>query len=228
MSSQNNTAGLIRVGMLTLPFASLLILVGTVGNLIIPNPQVDPSGAARVAGTTGFFAMQFVSNVLGVTILIFGFIALFACLLNTRGGRLASFALVFSILGVGIFLSFLGISTYAAPALAKAYLNGQHNAVQMFGAIFGQAFAANFLAGLLLLVGFALFGVAIWRSGTLPKWAGVLLAISGLILAVPLGIPGQDVLGWGLVTIAGAWISLSVRRRPSAQAMRAEAQPRVL
>lgn len=227
MSSQN-TAGLIRAGMLALPVASVLILVGTVGNLVIPNPRDDPAGAARAASTTSFFAMQFVSNVLGVTLLIFGFVALFARLVNTRAGRLASFAMVLSVSGTGIFLSFLGISTYAIPALAREYLSGQQNAIRTSGAIFGQGFAANSLAGVLLLAGFILFGVAIWRSGTLPRWAGVLLSISGLILAVPLEIPGPNVLGWSLLMIAGGWISSSVLRRPSAQAVRAEARPRML
>jgi hypothetical protein len=227
VSSQNYT-GLVRAGILALPVSGLLTLAGTVGNLLlIPNPQVDPAGAARVAGTTGFFAMQFASNVLGVTLLIFGLIALFGCLMNTRGGRLASFAMVFSISGVGIFLSFLGVSTYAVPALAKVYLNGEHDVMRTMGAIFGQAFAANGLASLLFLVGSVLFGVAIWRSGTLPKWAGVLLVISGLFVSVPLPIPGQDVVGWGLLMITGGWLASNVLRQPSAQAAQAEAQPRV-
>lgn len=227
MPSQN-TAGLTQVGILALPFSGLLVLVGTVGNLAIPNPQVDPDGVAHVASTTGFFAMQFASNVLGVTLLIFGLIALFACLLNTRGGSLAPFAMVLSILGTGIFLSWLGISTYAIPALAKAYLKGQHDAVRIAGAIFGQGFAPNGLAGVLLLAGFVLFGVAIWRSGTLPRWSGVLLSTSGLILAVPLEIPAPNVLGWGLLVIAGGWISSGILRRPSARTMQTEAQPREL
>jgi hypothetical protein len=35
-------------------------------------------------------------------------------------------------------------------------------------------------------VGAILFGVAIWRDGRLPKWTGVVFAISVALLAVPL------------------------------------------
>ena len=60
---------------------------------------------------------------------------------------------------------------------------------------------------MLYLIGFVLFGVAIWRSETLPKWAGALLGVSGLILAVPVDSPILGILGSILLLIAGAWIS---------------------
>ena len=81
-----NTAGLIRVGVLALPIAGLLVLIGMLGGLGTPDPGNDPTGAARAASTTGFFLAQFVSNMLGPTLVIFGLIALFAYLLDTRGG----------------------------------------------------------------------------------------------------------------------------------------------
>jgi hypothetical protein len=51
-------------------------------------------------------------------------------------------------------------------------------------AIFSSpAFIFLVVPGLLLyVVGTILFGVAIWRSGTLPKWAGVLYAPTGLLI----------------------------------------------
>ena len=42
------------------------------------------------------------------------------------------------------------------------------------------AFAAtSLLVVVLLFVGNVLLGVAVWRSGTLPKWAGALWAFAG-------------------------------------------------
>jgi hypothetical protein len=222
-----NTATLIRLGIIALPLAGLLSLVGTLGDLGSPDPDVDPRGAAQAVSTTGYFVTQFVGNVLAVTLAIFGVIALFAYLASTRMGRLAFWAMVLNILGLCLLLSFLGIPTYAIPAIGQAYLSGQQNAIQVADAIFsGKLSVIISLSNLLFFIGFVLFGVAIWRSETLPKWAGGLLVIAGLFLAVPADIPVASILGSLLLVIAGGWIALSVWRQPSAQ-VETEAQPRV-
>lgn len=227
MSPQSN-AGLVRLGILALPLAGLLSLVGVLGDLGSPDPEVDPRGAAQAAVTTGYFLTQFVGNTLSVTLAIFGLIALFAYLADTRMGRLATWAMVLSVSGLCLLLSFFGVITLALPALAQEYLNGQQEALQMSDALFsGKTFAVISLAGLPYFIGFILFGVAIWRSETLPKWAGVILAVAGLVLAVPANIPGLNILGTVLLIIAGGWIALSVLRHPSPQAVGDEAQPRV-
>jgi hypothetical protein len=225
--SQSN-AGLIRLGILALPLSGLLSLVGALGDLGSPDPEVDPRGAAQAAVAAGYFLTQFVGNTLSVTLAIFGFIALFAYLSNTSGGRLAAWAMVLSVSGLCLLLSFFGVITLALPGLAQEYLNGQQEALQISDALFGsRTFALIILAGLLYSIGFILFGVAIWRSETLPKWAGVLLAVAGLPLAVPADIPGLNILGTVLLIVAGGWIALSILRQPSPQAMGGEAQPRV-
>jgi hypothetical protein len=223
-----NTAGLIRLGILALPLGALLGFVGNLGGLSTPDPGDDPAGAAQAASTTGYFLIQFIGNVLGPTLGIFGVIALFAYLLHTRGGRLAPFALVLSILGFSLLLSFLGIITYAIPALGQAYVNGQQNALQMTDALFnGKVFVVVTLSGLFIFLGFGLFGVAIWRSETLPKWAGIILAVAGLLLGWPVNVPFLSLLGTLLSVIAGGWIAVEVLRRPLGQAEGAQAQPRV-
>jgi hypothetical protein len=224
--SPQNTAGLVRVGIWALPIGGLLVLVGMLGGLGSPDPQSDPTGAARAASATGFFLAQFVGNVLGPTLAVFGVIALFAYLANTPVGRLALLAMVLSVFGLCMILSFLGIVVYAIPALAQEYLNGQQTAIQMIDSVFGWAFVSSLLGNLLIFVGFVLFAIAIWRSGILPKWAGVLLGVSALLLGVPADTEILSILGSVVLVIAGAWISLSVLRQPSAE-VGTEAQPRV-
>lgn len=227
MPSHSN-AGLIRLGIFALPLGGVLGLVGSLGELGTPDAEADPRGAAQAAVSTGYFLTQFVGNILGVTLVVFGIFALFAYLTNTSGRRLALWAMILSVTGFCLLLAFLGIITLAIPALAQEYLNGQQEALQMTGAFFdSKTFVVISLANLLFLVGFILFGVAIWRSETLPKWAGVLLAVSGLLLAVPADLPVVSLLGTVLLIIAGGWIALSVVRRPSAQGTGDEAQPRV-
>jgi hypothetical protein len=221
-----NISGLTRIGIWALPLAGLLSLIGGLASLGSPDPGVDPRGAAQAASSSGFVLSQFVGNVLAVTLAIFGVIALFAYLANIGWGRLAAAAMILCILGFAMLLSFLGIPTYVIPALSRAYLGGQHDAFKVAGAIFGSAFPIIIVASLLYFLGFLIFSVVIWRSGVLPRGAAVVLAIAGLVLAVP--VPSQilTIVGSVLLLVAGGWIALSVMRGPSGPS-EAAAQPRV-
>jgi hypothetical protein len=70
----------------------------------------------------------------------------------------------------------------------------------------------------LLLSDNVLLGAAVWRSGTLPRWAGVFLAAAAVFVC-PLGIVHAIVIG-------GAWMARSVLRRPSAQTVGVQPLPR--
>ncbi len=101
------------------------------------------------------------------------------------------------------------------------------------------------LTGLaVILLGFVghilLVGVAVWRSGTLPRWAGALLVfanvlmyIFGIAYALTIGAnatPPTVPAGAVVVAISGAWMTWSVMSRPSGAQEAvgaAAAQPRV-
>jgi uncharacterized membrane protein YgdD (TMEM256/DUF423 family) len=92
---------------------------------------------------------------------------------------------------------------------------------------------------LLMLAGNVLLGVAVWRSGTLPKWAGALwvagsaLPLLGQVyIMLPIGAdstPPTVPTGAVLLAIGGAWMAYSVLRRPtsSVESVGVQAQPRV-
>jgi hypothetical protein len=66
-----------------------------------------------------------------------------------------------------------------------------------------------------------LFGFAVWGSGTLPKWAGVLLALHAPLLSGPL--PDLfSVLGALLLVVGGGWVTFAVLRRPPTRGAAAE------
>jgi hypothetical protein len=221
-----NISGLTRIGIWALPLAGLLSLIGGLASLGSPDPGVDPRGAAQAASSSGFVLSQFVGNVLAVTLAIFGVIALFAYLANIGWGRLAAAAMILCILGFAMLLSFLGLPTYVIPVISRTYLSGQHDAFRVVGAIFDSVFPIIIVASLLYFLGFLIFSVVIWRSGVLPRGAGVLLAIAGLVLAVPAPSEILTIVGSVLLLVAGGWIALSVMRGPSGPS-EAAAQPRV-
>jgi hypothetical protein len=82
---------------------------------------------------------------------------------------------------------------------------------KLSGGDFGRAVLAVLLAAIILgLLGAVANGVAIWRSGTLPKWAGVLVAAGFVLLVASTPIVSQ--LGGILLALGGGWIARTAGR----------------
>lgn len=221
-----NTDGLIRLGVLALPLAGLLALAGLYSNFKLGPGGILASGDNRAIVSTGYFLSVFLGNVLALTVLIFGVIALYAYLANSSQRALALGAMILSVVGIALILSRLGVIAYAVPALSRSFLNGNPESIRILDYIFaGPLGTIENLSLLCYSAGFILFGVAVWRSGVLPKWAGVLTAAHAPLVAGPFSVAGS-VLGALLAVVGGGWIALSIWRGPTAR-MGAEAEPRV-
>jgi hypothetical protein len=73
-----------------------------------------------------------------------------------------------------------------------------------------------FLQALLYCAGSLLQGLAIWRSGTLPRWAGLLFFLQApLIQFVPLISYAAEIAGGLMLAVSSAWIAYSGSRRLS-------------
>ena len=224
MPQQN--ASLIRLGILALPLAGLLALVGLYSTLQLGPGGILASGDNQAIVSTGYFVSVFFGNVLGLTILIFGVIALYTYLANSRQRALALGAMILSIVGIALILTRLGVLAYTIPALSQSFLNGNTESIIILDEIFaGPLGTVENMSFLFYSAGFILFGVAIWRSGALPVWAGALLAVHAPLVAGPFSLVGS-VVGTLLAVVGGGWIALSVLRQPSGRG-EAEAQPRV-
>src|ERR687889_2708002 len=207
----------VRLGLLTLPLAGLLVTWAAIASSAFfdfSGTAIDPQEAATAYASLGYFLSQFVGYILGLTFLTLGIFALTVYLSEVRGERWTLLAMVLSIVGIGLLLSHYGLRTYAVPALGGAYLDGAQNAVELANAIFCDPTQSVFyVAFLLYSAGFILFGFAVWGSGTLPRWAGVLLAIHAPLLSGPL--PDLfSVLGALLLLVGGGWVTFAVLRRP--------------
>jgi hypothetical protein len=175
---RDRSGSLIRLGILALPAAGLLGLVGLLSRYGVPNPRVDPEAAARFASSSHYFASQFAGNVVGLTLLIFGILALTAFLSEARVRGLALAAMILSIAGIAPILSALGVTTYALPVLGRAYLGGQADALVIVDTTFHNPLWVIFvLAFISYGAGFILFCVSIWRSGVLRKGAAISLGL---------------------------------------------------
>jgi hypothetical protein len=235
MSAQNTaTTNWIRAGLFALPLYGLLTFATTFDAQ--PDQVKEPEAWARYVSSTSYLVTHMLAATGGTILAIFGVFALGAYLATSRSGRLGLAAMVTAATGHALLMVPSVISTFVTPAIAEAYLAGMENVIK--DVEFHPAMTIIYLLGLVLtFVGNVLLGVAVWRSGTLPKWAGAIWAASiptFYLLGALLGIvtTGGSLLtqplGALLMAIGGAWMAYKVLRRPSSvQAVSVQAQLRV-
>jgi hypothetical protein len=218
MVNESPAAAWIRAGLIGLPVYGLILMVTTVKPQ--PDQLTDPEGWARFVSSTTYLIEHLASNVLGTALVIFGTFALGALLVNSRAPRLALWGMVLAVASYVLFTVPGVISTFATPAIGASYLAGNREVMTVeFSPVLSAVFALSLLLG---LIGNVILAVAIWRSGTLPKWSGVLWGAGSVIfylLGAALGVattgaslPTQPV-GAALLAIAGAWISWAALRQ---------------
>jgi hypothetical protein len=234
--SAANTTKWIGVGLLGLALYGVLTFFSSLDPQ--PDPNTEYEAWAHYVSTNYYVLKHLFASILGLVFALFGTIALGAYLARSRAGRLGLVAMVITVFGYALFLTIGGVATFAAPGEGQAYVAGDYE----FAEIAASGFAVTaqtitlLLSTVLLLVGNVLLGVAIWRSGTLPRWAGALWA-AGAVLMLLLGqviaifftgsTPVTVLVGAMLLVISGGWMAWSVLRRPSAEAVGVQAQPRV-
>jgi hypothetical protein len=154
-----------------------------------PDPSTHLEAWARYV-TTNHYVL---GHVLGSILLIFGVFALGAYLTRSRAPRLGLVAMAMTVLGNALFLPLQGVATFSAPEEGQAVLAGIGEFEQLPPILANTVFA---LTGLLFIVlafvGNILLGVAIWRSGTLPKWAGALWAAANVLMYLSI-VYGQTI-----------------------------------
>jgi hypothetical protein len=234
--STPNTTRWIGIGLLVLPLYGALTFWSSL------HPQPDPNthyeAWSRYVTTDHYVFTHVFGSILGLILAIFGTFALGAYLTRSRAGHMGLVAMVITVLGSALFLPGMGVSAFAVPEEGQAYLAGIEGLDKLPPIFADTAFAVtNSLMVLLIFVGNILLGVAVWRSGVLPRWSGALWA-AGAVLMYPFGIvyaatigpastPPTVLVGSLLIVISGALMAFSVLSRPSVEAVGAVAQARV-
>src|ERR671921_2087014 len=226
--STPNTARWIGIGLLGLPLYGVMTFFSSL------DPQPDPTthyeAFARFVTTDGYILKHLFLSLLGTIFGIFGTIALGAYLATSHAGRMGLWAMVVTVLGSTLLLTWAGVSTFATPIEGQAYLAGIEEYHELPTSLASTLQRLTVVVSIVLaFVGNVLLGVAVWRSGILPKWAGalwafapVLMYIFGLLYALTIGAqatPPTVPAGAVVLAISGAWMALSVLLRPTASAV---------
>jgi len=211
-----------KTGLLALPIYG--VILGYTTRTPQPDQSVDTEGWARFVSSPSYLVEHIASSVVGAVLVIFGTLALGAFLSRSRVPRLALWGTVLAVAGQTLFMVPGTISTFATPAIGGAYLGGNR---EVMGVEFSPVLTLITGVALLLTVaGNIVLGVAIWRSGVLAKWAGLLWIIGTLVfyvLGAFLGmattgasLPTQPV-GAVLMAISSAWFAWAVLRSRATQ-----------
>lgn len=203
-----------RVGLLALPVYGLLTGWATLTHQ--PSAQDDFPAYARYITTPEFLAGHLVGSIGGTILAIYGVMALFGYLARRRGAGTALAGLLTSVAGNVLVVALFGVAAFAAPPLGRAFLAGNTSMADLNSAIYSAPLGLTGLLGTLLYsLGAILFGVAIWRSGALPKATGILYALAGPLISVfGLFIGPAQTLGAALLIIASVWIAWYAWRQP--------------
>jgi hypothetical protein len=236
MSAPNITRW-IGIGLLGLPLYGVMTFFSSI------DPQPDPNthyeAWARFVTTDGYALKHLFLTLLGTIFGIFGTTALGAYLTRSRAGRMGLWAMLVTVLGYSLFLTWAGVSTFSAPFEGQIVLAGMEEEIDELPTSLASTLqrATVVVSIVLAFVGNVLLGVAVWRSRILPKWAGalwafapVLMYVFGMVYALTIGAqatPPTVPAGAVLVAISGVWMAFSVLRGPSAATVGLGAQPRV-
>ncbi len=211
----------IKTGLVALPIYG--VILGFTTRKPQPDQVVDPKGWAQFVSSPSYLMEHVASSVVGAVLVIFGTLALGAYLARSRAPRLALWGTVLAVAGQTLFMVPGTISTFATPAIGAAYLDGNRDVMAVEFSPVSTLITA--VALLLAVAGTIVLGVAIWRSGVLPKWAG-LLWITGTLVFYVFGailgmatinasLPTQPI-GAGVLAISSAWIAWTVLRSRTA------------
>ena len=200
-----------RFGLWALPVYTVLLFLGTLTHQ--PDYRTDFPAYARYVTTTEFLISHLGASILGAAIGILSFIALFIVLCKGRTAALALSGLVAGVISSTFMAAVYGVAAFAQSAIGRAYLAGHMAAaVAINNDVYGTALNATALPALLLFtIGIICFGVAVIRSGSLPKLAGIGLVI-GIVVFAPIGFVLADVVmsvGAALLVASAIWIAIA-------------------
>ena len=174
----------IRLGLIALALSGLLFALGIIlrGAVDI----ADPTGFLSVAASPAFVPGWTIILVGGV-LQLYGFFGLYRYLTYEADSMIAFIAFVLNIAGIALVLPLATFFAVNGPVIADLYQQGNQEVIAVVEANFTSPLGLALLAVSSVggIIGAILFAIAIWRHGSLPKWTGVLFALSVPLLAFP-------------------------------------------
>ncbi|MDX3107850.1 hypothetical protein [Nonomuraea angiospora] len=182
------------------------------GILFLVYPAIRPSGDDAAAMASTAWVAGHAAAMLGFVLLGLAVLGLHQVL----GDRLSLRAAAVTWVGAGLTLPYYGAEDFGLNVIARRSLHDQVPALMELAEEFryGPVAMTMFAVGLLVLaVGAVMAAIAVWRSGTLPKWSGTALAM-GFALFIPqfFGPYPLRIAHGALIMIGGLWLAAALVR----------------
>jgi hypothetical protein len=173
----------LRLGALALGISSILVLLGQILKPFPLGVQTTPSDFARALTSKEYLIAQ-ILFLLAFPLFSTAAISIYKLLSYSRDHRPAFWAMVFSVIGVGLSMSSIGINAVVLPLIGRLYLDGETDALNIYYALqdYPRSLILQF-GGYLLAIGIIIFSWVIWRNENLSRW-GAAFYLGGWILFV--------------------------------------------
>jgi len=205
-----------RLGVWALPVWAALLAVSTINEQ--PNWRTHPGDWSRFVTTPEFLASHLVASILGAAIGAVGMVALGAVLARRGHPAAGLWTMVTGVVANVLTASALGVAAFAQPAIGRSYLASHTAQARLLikTAVNGTWLnAMTVTSGVLLIASAVVAGVAVARTQSLPRAAGIGLAASMALFALAQFIdtgPWQAIAG-AVMTASAAWIAVAAGRR---------------
>jgi hypothetical protein len=197
----------IKLGAGALAFAGVMFLL---------YPAVRPwhdestvAGARASMSSDAWVAAHFFA-MLGFIAVPLGLLAVHAVVAS----RLSFLALITAWIGAGLTLPYYGAEDFGLHAIARSQAPDLLDVVDQVR--YNPVAITIFGAGLILLAaGAILVAVAVWRSGVLPRAAGILFAVAFALFLPQFYLPAAARIGHGVIVAVGCvWLAFALWRAP--------------
>ena len=169
----------IRLGASALMISSVLFLIA---ELFLPSiaAQTDPENFAQSISPPEFLTAQ-ILFILAFALYSCSAISIYKLLSYTRDHRPAFWAMVLSVIGVGLSMPLLGIKAFVLPLIGRLYLDGETSALSLYFAMQQNTWQFMLQSGnYFVIAGITIFSWVIWRNRNLSQSA-ILIYLAGWI-----------------------------------------------
>jgi hypothetical protein len=163
------------------------------------------------------YQTEHILDLVGLMLLIPGLMGLYARLVN-RTGWVGFIGFVLTLLPLLLMMGISVIDFVIWPSIAQVQpdliLTSEGEFIQTSGP-FAATISLIVPFAMIGALGFILLGITIWRSNVMPRWAGLLLAIGGLLYLigsgfVPDGVLLLNLIVYGPFAVASVWLGKSL------------------
>ena len=201
-----------RLGAIAFALAGVLFVVYEAAAPRADETTLDGAKAWASAG----WSIAHISAIVGLILIPLGYGAIRGFLEDTPHERTAFLAATIGYIGSGLTISYYGAEVYGLKAIGQRALADGDASLTDVGNDFRLDPTAMtvFAIGLLLVaIAAVLAAIAVWRSGSLPRWSAVPLAALLVTMLPQYFLPQALRIVWG-VLVAGAalWLASALWR----------------